>query len=46
MNEKYIGLTLKYNLEAVYEDYLVTQSIEKTAKNIGCHTNTVRRILR
>lgn len=38
--------TLKYNLEVVYEDYLVTQSIEKTAKNIGCHKNTVRRILR
>lgn len=40
------GGTIKYSVEAVYEDYLITQSIEKTAKNIGCHTNTARRILR
>ena len=38
--------TVKYSVEAVYEDYLITQSIEKTAKNIGCHPQTARRILR
>ena len=40
------GGAVKYSVEAVYEDYLITQSIEKTAKNIGCHTQTARRILR
>lgn len=38
--------TVKYSVEAIYEDYLTTQSIEKTAKNIGCHVSTARRILR
>lgn len=40
------GGTIKYSVEGVYEDYLKTNSIEKTAKNIGCHINTARRILR
>lgn len=35
-----------YSVEAVYEDYLKTNSIKQTSKNIGCHENTARRILR
>lgn len=35
-----------YDIEAIYEDYLRTQNISQTAKNIGCHVNTVRRIIR
>lgn len=40
------GGTLKYNLEAIYEDFQKTGSLEKTSKNIGCHVGTVRRVLR
>lgn len=35
-----------YDIEAIYEDYLHTQNIAQTAKNVGCHINTVRRIVR
>lgn len=35
----------KYDINAVYEDYLQTNNIAKTAKNIGCHTTTARNIL-
>lgn len=37
---------VKYNMDAVYEDYNFTQSIKQTAKNFKCHENTVRNILR
>lgn len=39
------GGTIKYSIEAIYEEYLKTQSLSLTAKNIGCHTNTARRVL-
>ena len=35
----------KYNIDAIYEDYLITNNMSKTSKNIGCHLNTVRNIL-
>lgn len=35
-----------YDIEAVYEDFLRTGNIHKTAENIGCHTTTARNILR
>lgn len=35
-----------YDVEAIYEDYLKTQNINQTAKNVGCHFNTVRNIIR
>lgn len=40
------GGTIKYSVETIYEDYCQTNSIQKTAKNIGCHPNTVRNVLR
>ena len=40
------GGTIKYNLAAIYEEYCKTNSIAQTAKNIGCHTNTARNVLR
>ncbi len=38
--------TVKYSVEAIYEEFCKTNSIEKTAKNIGCATSTARRVLR
>lgn len=38
--------TIKYSIESIYEDYLITQNMTQTAKNIGCHIGTVRRVLR
>lgn len=35
-----------YNIETVYQEYLKTNSMKQTAKNIGCHETTVRNILR
>ena len=35
-----------YDIDAVYEDYLKTNNIAKTAKNIGSSIGTARRILR
>lgn len=37
---------IKYSAEAVYETYCQLNSIEQTAKKIGCHINTARSILR
>ena len=34
-----------YDPQAIYNDYLLTNSIAQTAKNIGCHETTVRTIL-
>ena len=40
------GGVIKYSAEAIYEEYQKTNSIEKTAKNIGCGITTARNILR
>lgn len=36
---------VKYSVEAIYETYLNTNSMSKTANQIGCHVNTVRNVL-
>jgi hypothetical protein len=36
---------VKYSVEAIYETYLYTNSMSKTANQIGCHVNTVRNVL-
>lgn len=36
---------IKYSVEAIYETYLKTNSMAKTANEIGCHINTVRKVL-
>ncbi len=35
-----------YDIESIYENYLQTQNINQTAKNVGCHCSTVRNIIR
>lgn len=40
------GGAVKYSIEAIYEEFCKTNSIEKTAKNIGCATSTARRVLK
>lgn len=40
------GGTIKYSSEAIYEDYIKTQSMNQTAKNFSCHINTVRNVLK
>ena len=40
------GKGFYYNIEDIYQDYLQTQNMNKTANNVGCHVNTIRNILR
>ena len=39
------GGALKYNIEAIYEEYQKVKSIKKTADNIGCSISTARKVL-
>lgn len=34
-----------YDINLIYKDYLQTNSIKQTAKNVGCHETTVRNII-
>lgn len=40
------GGLVKYNVEQVYETYQITKNIAETAKQIGCHRQTVHKILK
>ena len=40
------GGTVKYSIEAIYEDYCQTGNMQQTARNFGAHVNTVRNILK
>lgn len=40
------GKGFYYDLDKIYQDYLETNSMSKTAINVGCHVNTIRNILR
>ena len=37
---------VKYSIETIYETFCQTNSMQKTAQQIGCHVNTVRSVLR
>ena len=37
--------TVQYSVEEIYNDYMVTGSMNQTAKNIKCSINTVRKVL-